>query len=91
MNDQWTVVYAIVAFAGLMFGYMGATYFMSPYRRRRFFKRCKCLLGKHEPGPVQDAVGGRRVQRCDWCDKIVRTYQVSVAEARKTPSITRIH
>lgn len=89
--DSYTVVYALVAFAAIATGYTLALYFNSPYRRRRFLKRCKCLMGKHEPGPVQDAVGGRRVQRCDWCDKIVRTYQVSVSEARKTPSITRIH
>ena len=89
--NSWTVLYAIASFAGIVTGYVLATYFMSPYRRRRFIKRCKCIVGKHEPGPVQDAVGGRRVQRCDWCDKIVSVYQVSIAEARKTPSITRIH
>ena len=86
-----STLYALAAFTGIAIGYSITQYFMSAYRRRRFVKRCRCLVGKHEPGPVQDAVGGRRVQRCDWCDKIVRVYQVSVAEARKTPSITRIH
>ena len=53
--------------------------------------------GRHDAGPVRDvtqtfteAVGGRRVQRCDWCDKVVREYEVTVNEARQA-SIRRIY
>ena len=67
------------------------------YKLMRVRRRIRCLIGRHDAGPVRDvtqtfteAVGGRRVQRCDWCDKVVREYEVTVNEARQA-SIRRIY
>lgn len=60
------------------------------YRLMRVRRRIRCLLGRHDAGPVEDAVGGRRIQRCDWCDKVVREYEVTLNEARNT-TVRRIY
>lgn len=57
---------------------------MPDYQRKRTRQWFKCLFGKHdELRPVEPAVGGRNVQRCLWCDKVVREYQVTKSEAQK--------
>lgn len=84
-----TTTLTLCAFAGLVFGYWLAGY-MTAYRRMRLRRRIRCVFGKHDPGPVRDVVGGRRIQRCDWCDKIVREYQVTVNEAKRA-TIRRIY
>lgn len=84
-----TVTATLIAFAGLAFGYWVATW-MSAYRWMRFRRRIRCLFGRHDAGPVRDVVGGRRQQRCDWCDKVVREYEVTVNEAKQA-TIRRIY
>lgn len=85
-----TAIYALVAFAGLAFGYVACNALYSPYKRMRIKRRIRCFFGRHDAGPVRDVVGGRRQQRCDWCDKVVREYEVTVNEA-KTARIRRIY
>lgn len=79
---------AIIALLGLASGFWLAGW-LTRYRWMRIRRRLRCLIGKHDAGPVRDMVGGRRVQRCDWCDKVVREYQVTVNEAKQT--IRRIY
>ena len=79
---------ALIVVLALATGYWASQYF-SVYRRMRIRRRIACLFGKHTPGPVRPAVGGRNIQRCDWCDKVVREYEVTVGEARQ--KIRRIY
>lgn len=87
MND-FSVLAAIVALFAFCVGVWLRGY-MTPFRRMRIRRRLRCFIGKHDAGPVRDMVGGRRVQRCDWCDKVVREYEVTVNEAKQT--IRRIY
>ena len=81
------IILFIVGFFALFFDLLLDRY---KYRLMRVRRRIRCLLGKHDAGPVEDVVGGRRIQRCDWCDKVVREYEVTVNEARQA-SIRRIY
>ena len=85
--DSVTLTLCVVA--GLAFGFWLSQY-MTAYRWMRLRRRIRCVFGQHDPGPVRDAVGGRRIQRCDWCDKIVREYEVTVNEAKRA-TIRRIY
>jgi hypothetical protein len=49
----------------------------------------KCLFGFHAPDCVRAEVGGRNVQRCLYCDKVVREYTVTKNEAQGTQTIRR--
>ena len=80
---------AIIALLGLAAGFWLAGW-LTRYRLMRFRRRLDCFMGNHAPGQVRDVVGGRRVQRCDWCDKVVREYEVTVNEAKQR-TIRRIY
>lgn len=80
---------AIIALLGLATGWWLAGW-MTRYRWMKIRRRIRCLFGQHDAGPVRDVVGGRRVQRCDWCDKVVHEYEVTVGQAR-SERIRRIH
>jgi hypothetical protein len=87
MSDP--ILAGLIALLGFAVGVWLHSY-MTPFRRMRLRRRSRCLFGKHDAGPVRDVVGGRRVQRCDWCDKVVREYQVTVNEAKQA-TIRRIY
>lgn len=78
----------LIAMLGIATGLWLNSY-MTPFRWMRIRRRIRCLFGRHDAGPVRDVVGGRRIQRCDWCDKVVREYEVTVNEAKQT--IRRIY
>jgi hypothetical protein len=80
MNTLSNAALAIVALSAVLVGYFASMY-LTRYRLMRVRRRIGCLFGRHTPGPVQPAVGGRNVQRCDWCDKVVREYEVTKGEA----------
>lgn len=61
------------------------------YDWRRAGRRIKCTFGSHAPDVVRAEVGGRNVQRCLYCDKVVREYEVTVEGAKKNPVIRRIY
>lgn len=84
-----SAVWALVALTGFAFG-LWLHGWLNQYRWMRIKRRTRCLFGKHDPGPVRDVVGGRRIQRCDWCDKVVREYEVTVNEAKQA-TIRRIY
>jgi hypothetical protein len=73
----------LTALAGVVFGYLSIEYLGSPYKRARLRRSINCLMGNHAPGRVEDVVGGRRLQRCDYCDKVVREYQVTKNQLNK--------
>ena len=51
--------------------------------REKVWRKIKCLCGNHAPGHVKGAVGGRNVQRCLYCDKIVYEYKVTKDSVRR--------
>jgi hypothetical protein len=65
---------------------------MSPRRRMRFRKSVKCFFGKHELGTPEDiySVADRRVQRCDWCGRVIREYEVLRGGTGYVETIRRI-
>ena len=71
------VVAIVVAWAFIWLFYIGNR------GRQKMWRKIKCLCGKHVPGPVKAAVGGRNVQRCLYCDKIVYEYTVSKNSVRR--------
>lgn len=77
MNTPERIMYSLMALFVLAVCYSTVVHFLRYSNRYRFRKRIKCLFGQHEPGVVRDAVGGRRLQRCDWCDKVVHEYTVT--------------
>ena len=40
--------------------------------RRRIRRRMRCWSGNHDAGPMYTTTGGRRIQRCIWCDAVAR-------------------
>ena len=80
---------ALIVALGFCVGYWTQGYF-TKYRVMRIRRRVGCLFGRHTAGPVRDEVGGRRVQRCDWCDKVVREYAVTFSNINKE-KIRRIY
>lgn len=87
MSDS--VMYALVALAGLATGYYATVYFSKYRNRYRLKKRIKCFFGAHELGPIRDekwwlgASGRFRVQRCDWCDKVVHRFEINDDKIRR--------
>ena len=81
--------YALVALFGALAGYSLATTLSTDWKRRRLWNRIKCLCGKHQPGPVEAASGGRNIQYCDYCMKIVRVYKVTKDQAVKERDIIK--
>lgn len=55
------------------------------------WRKIKCLFGFHAPDAVRAEVGGRNVQRCLYCDVVVREYTVTPQGAKKTPIIKRTY
>lgn len=51
--------------------------------RQKLGRKIRCLFGSHATGPVKGEVGGRNVQRCLYCDKIVYEYKVSKDSVRR--------
>lgn len=83
---NWTTIYALTALLGLVVGYSLTVYFSSYHNRFRFKKRVKCLFGFHEAGPIRDESFdgfGHRVQRCDWCDRIIHKFEVNDNKIRR--------
>jgi hypothetical protein len=58
---------------------------------KRAWQVIKCFFGNHEADVVRAEVGGRNVQRCLYCDRVVREYQVSKEGAKKNPVIRRMY
>jgi len=85
-----STVIAIIAFAGLVTGWSLAKMLADKYRRHRIMRRIHCLMGDHSPGPIREVVGGRRQQRCDYCDKLVHEYRVTKDELKRE-QIRRIY
>ena len=52
-------------------------------------RKLKCLLGFHAEDCVRAEVGGRNVQRCLYCDKVIREYTVTKDGAQGTQTIRR--
>lgn len=67
----------LAAVAAFLIGYAVGR----PRTRSRLWRRIRCLLGDHAPGPVRAAPGGRNIQRCDYCDRVVSEYQVTPGQA----------
>lgn len=86
---EYSTILALVAFLGIVIGYTSAKALSSPYKRMRVRRRLMCFLGKHQPGPVEPAVGGRNVQRCEWCDHVCREYQVTPRQAENERDVIR--
>lgn len=81
--------YAMVGLAGLLVGYWLATALSTPYKRRRVWRKIKCFFGKHTPGPIRGAPGGRNIQSCDYCLKTLRVYTISKNQAIKDRELIR--
>jgi len=81
MNDSifWTLVTA----AGVILAWL-VIHLLWTLRPRRMWRKIKCLLGDHASGPVKAEVGGRNVQRCLYCDKVVYEYTVTKGSIRRT-------
>lgn len=46
-------------------------------------RKAKCLFGNHSSGPIKVEVGGRNVQRCLYCDRVVYEYPVTKDSIRR--------
>jgi hypothetical protein len=79
MTPTWIAIIGGLCF---LVGYLFAGY-VTRYKLVRFKRWVNCKIGNHVPGRIQPAVGGRNIQRCDWCDVVVREYQVSQADAKR--------
>ena len=73
----------ILCSACFILGWSLTNIFSSSYKRHRIMRRIGCFFGRHVPGRVQPAIGGRNVQRCDYCDKIVREHNVTKDQVRR--------
>ena len=65
------------------FWFFGMVLFSGSRRWFRFRKRIACVFGNHAPGTLEDAVGGRRIKRCLYCDKLVEEYRVIKDQLRR--------
>lgn len=89
--DIKTSFYVMVAFAGLLTGYFMAVYLSNYYTRRRWKRAIMCFFNNHAPDRIRSEVGGRNVQRCLYCDKLIYEYTVTKDGAKKNPTIRRTY
>lgn len=68
----------------ITFWFFGMCLFAGSRRWFNFRKRIGCVFGKHSPGTLQPAVGGRQVQRCLYCDRIISEFTVSIDSVRRS-------
>ncbi len=88
MSSEHAIISALVALLGFATGYW-LTGYLTKYRRMRMRRWIACKFGRHVPGPVKPAVGGRNVQRCEWCDRVVHEYQITPGRAEKERDVIR--
>lgn len=76
MNDP--VLMTLVVAAGVTLAWFLIHLIVVGERARwRMMRKIRCWTGHHAAGPVKGEVGGRNVQRCLYCDKIVYQYTVT--------------
>lgn len=80
--EKTTVLYVLMTAGIVALVYLLGTYASSSYKRKVLRQSINCLMGNHKPGLIKDAVGGRRVQHCDYCDKRIREYQVTKSQVQ---------
>lgn len=90
MNNDETVLLVLITAAAATLSYTIMNAIIGAFKRKRIIKKIRCAFGVHEPGPLMDAVGGRKVRRCYWCDKVTSEYEVTLNQARKE-TIRRVH
>jgi hypothetical protein len=71
------VIAIVIAWAFIWMFYIGNR------GRQKAWRKIKCWCGNHAAGHVKGAVGGRNVQRCLYCDKIVYEYKVTKDSVRR--------
>jgi hypothetical protein len=86
-NNSIIVALMCAGFFGL--GHWLASW-LTPYRWMRVRRRTRCFFGRHDAGVVREESTGRRVQRCDWCDKVIAVYTVNYSNIERD-KITRIY
>lgn len=73
----------LIGLAVFVIFYAAAKECYTPYQRARMLRRIKCIFGTHSPGFVRNEWDGRRVQRCDYCDRVVYEYEVTKDELNR--------
>ena len=83
MNDP--IFWALIIALGVTMAWVLINFFLigsrAAWRQKR---RIRCFFGNHISGPVRGEVGGRNVQRCLYCDKVVYQYTVTKGSIRRT-------
>lgn len=90
MIENTPIAVWLALVVGAFIGLTIAHHLFNERLRQRLWRRTRCLFGRHAPGAFEDRVGGIRVQRCDYCDRVVRRYEVTVNQA-KTETIRRTY
>jgi hypothetical protein len=68
---------ALLVFFGFASGeYLRGRFLSTKSRRRRTWRKIRCSLGFHEPGPIRNELPDVLVQRCDYCDRAVHMFDV---------------
>lgn len=84
MDSVSSAYWAILAGSTLITIWFIATVFFAGSRKWMFFKkRLGCFFGKHTPNTPEAVIGGRQVQRCLYCDVVVKEYRVSLDSVRR--------
>ena len=86
-----STLFALLAFAIGLTGYFLGICLSNPLTRKRWKQKVRCLCGKHHMDRVRAEVGGRNVQRCLYCDTILREYAVTKDGANKNHTIRRTY
>ena len=82
MNDP--ILMTLVVAAGGTLAWMAIWAIYAGNRgRKRLGRKIRCWCGNHASGPIKTEVGGRNVQRCVYCDKVVYEYTVSKDSIRR--------
>ena len=84
MNSNDTVALALLTAFMAVLAYWATGLVIKAWRR----KRIHCAFGQHRPGPIRtDIDSHQRIQRCDYCDKVVGRYKLYDRDT----TIRRIH
>lgn len=86
-----STLFALLALAVCMTAYFLGICLSNQFTRRRWARKIKCLCGRHAPDSVKAEVGGRNVQRCLYCDTLLREYTVTKDGAKKNPTVRRTY
>lgn len=86
-----STLFALLAFAIGLTGYFMGMCLSNPLTRRRIARKIACFFGNHHIDRVRAEVGGRNVQRCLYCDKVLREYTTTRAGAEKNQTIRRTY